>query len=206
MATGTYYVRYNAWADWNGTSATTATADTWTHWTADLGTSSSTAITVASSGTTTGTYWFEWVGVQEQKRLSKAERKQAAVEEQVRRDRMVLAAKEQKVRELELQRKRAIAEEKAEALLVSHLTPEQERAWKENKAFFVTSKSGKRFQIAKGHGGNLHEVDANGKKLARLCVHVDYQIPAQDNCLAQVLALRFNEDALLKVANRSPVQ
>jgi hypothetical protein len=106
----------------------------------------------------------------------------------------------------ELQAKQKRAKAKAEQLLVEHLTEEQEKAWKENRAIFVTAKSGRRFKIKEGRAGNIEEINAEGKSIRSFCVHVEpYNVPDADNVLAQKLALEHNEEALLRVANSHPI-
>jgi hypothetical protein len=106
----------------------------------------------------------------------------------------------------EREAKRQAAKAKAEQLLVEHLTEEQEQAWKENRAIFVTAKSGRRFKIREGRAGTIEEINAEGKAIRSFCVHVEpHNVPDADNVLAQKLALEHNEEALLRMANNHPI-
>jgi len=122
-----------------------------------------------------------------------------------------IAAAEQRHAELvkaqaEHQAKQKAVKEKAERLLCEHLTEEQEQAWKENRAIFVTAKSGRRFKIKEGRAGNIEEINTEGKAIRSFCVHVEpHNVPDADNVLAQKLALEHNEEALLRVANSHPI-
>lgn len=97
---------------------------------------------------------------------------------------------------------------KAEATLLRLLTPEQEQSWRENRAIFVTSQSGKRFTIKEGMTHNFHEVGADNQLIREFCAHIAYdaKCPVIDNVIAQLLALRFNEEMILKTANIWDVQ
>jgi hypothetical protein len=98
--------------------------------------------------------------------------------------------------------KKVKAQKRAEQLLLTHLTHEQEKAWKENKVLFITGQSGKRYKIRHGVAHNIWEVDEHGNHVKEFCVHIDhYGCPVEDNVLAQILGLRFNERATLRKAN-----
>ena len=183
------------WNCWNDTGTATSVIDTtWGCW------ANSTATTTAGSATT----WMRWMSdgttsgnyvVTQPAQLSK---EQLAVVKQQQ--------AEFNKAQAELQAKQKHAKAKAEQLLVEHLTEEQEKAWKENRAIFVTAKSGRRFKIREGRAGNIEEINADGKAIRSFCVHVEpYNVPDADNVLAQKLALEHNEEALLRVANSHPI-
>jgi hypothetical protein len=98
--------------------------------------------------------------------------------------------------------KLAAANGRAETLLLEHLTEDQERPWREERAIFVTGQSGKRYKIKEGRFHNLYELDGDGKPITELCVHVEANCPDADNVLAQKFALECNEAVLLQRANK----
>jgi len=175
------------WACWNGTTTTAATmtitADqTWDAWT------SGTYIVVCDRAIAPAPLTPEQQAARE-RQLEDGRRR---AEEQNR------IAAEYRAKE---EKRLAAAKAKAELLLLQHLTPEQEKAWNQERAFFVTSKSGRRFQIKEGYGGNLTEIGPDGKPIRGFCVHIPSTMPIADNMLTQKLALECNEEALLRVAN-----
>lgn len=114
---------------------------------------------------------------------------------------------EQRLREEAARRReeeRHIAGRRAKELLLSHLTPEQQRTFEENNWFIVKGgKSGTRYRIGTNrYAGNI-EVLHGDKAVARLCCHCYGDIPLHDQHMAQMLALRWDEDRFLGLANRS---
>lgn len=99
------------------------------------------------------------------------------------------------------QQERAAARERARTLLLDHLTPEQAAEYEADKQFHVVSEHGRRYCIRHGRQHNIFEVDADGRRLKELCVHVREAVPDEDNLLAQKLALELCEDHLLATAN-----
>lgn len=203
----------DTWTTWTTNAATTATVDitasTWRYW-VDTGTSTTTGTwaiwTNASTDVTTASitapsYWVGWNEEVESKRLTKTERKAArkrqAEQEAAQRQRQQEWHRQQAAAEA----KRKAAAERAEQLLLSHLSEEQEKAWKEERAIFVTSQSGKRYKIKAGRTHNLFELNERGEPVKELCVHVQPACPNADNVLAQKLALEHNETLLLEKAN-----
>lgn len=151
--------------------------------------------------------WEMWVDESEKRKENRTQRRARERKEaeekrlaEERRQAQMLAAQE------EAKRKAAIAEvanKRAEELLRSVLSPEQERAWNENKAFYVVgNKTKKRYKIDNRSHGNLTELDEKGKVVAGLCVYVP-GVPTADHVAAQKLMLECNEEELLRVANRT---
>lgn len=224
--TAPYYPTASAtWHAWTTTGESTTSAITatpWIYW-VDQGTTTGSAATSSttwrtwtndSTSATTDTYfvtdyaqegWRAWQPQVEQKKLTRAEqkaaRKRLAEAEVARREREAEAARVLKLAEEQRQQ----AKRRAEAFLLAHLTDEQERAWKENRAIFVTSQSGKRYRLKDGHGGNMEELGPDGRAVRGFCVHVGSQIPSPDNVLAQKLALEHDEAGLLRLANSWPI-
>jgi len=186
------------WNCWNDTGTATSVIDTtWGCWanstvttTATTAGSATTWMQWMSDGTTSGTYVVTQPAQLSKEQLAVVKQQQAEFNKA----------------QAELQAKQKHAKAKAEQLLVEHLTEEQEKAWKENRAIFVTAKSGRRFKIREGRAGNIEEINAEGKAIRSFCVHVEpYNVPDADNVLAQKLALEHNEEALLRVANSHPI-
>lgn len=193
-----YVSTTNAWGTWNdtGTSTTTSASTAWVQWNQDTSATTNTVWRTWTSDTTSITPPYRmpptvYAPIAPPTREQIAE----AVERQAETERL----------NAEYVAKQAAAKAKAEALLCAHLTEEQERAWKQNRAIFVTAKSGKRFRIREGRAGNIEELDATGKVIGGHCVHVAEQVPDADNVLAQKLALEHHEDATLQLANSHPI-
>ena len=188
---GSTNTTWRQWATSSNTYAITTSADPWITWCANDSTTATSTWTTWAGSTTTGTYFYKnpyAITPQPVQTPEQIAARQA--EEQAHIGRMA-----------EARLKREAAKAKAEATLVEHLSAEQEQAWKENRAIFVRSQSGRKFRIAEGHGGNLTELGQDDKPIRGFCVHVDHEIPAADNMLTQKLALQHDEAALLRVAN-----
>lgn len=107
----------------------------------------------------------------------------------------------------EEKRKAEIAEarQRGMALLLEWMSEKQREQFEKHKTFLVVGQSGKIYEIREGTSGNVIELDENGNPVARYCAHPDntVELPREDVWLAQKLALEHNEEAFLKVANRS---
>ncbi len=130
------------WGAWNN-STTTATSTTannaWGYW-VDQGTAS------------TSVTWTQWAGAATSGTVILGQhlyQPKPLSAEQI--EQQKLAAAEAMRKEQERQAKVTAAKEKAEQLLLAHLTEEQERAWKEERAIFVT---GHERGDAAGQAGN----------------------------------------------------
>ena len=99
-----------------------------------------------------------------------------------------------------------VAEEKAEALLLSWLTPSQRYEWEASEQFAVTGSCGGEYIITKGTIYNVIAVDG-GKMCFRPQIPTGGMMatdwPVCDILLAQKLALEHDEAYVLKVANRN---
>lgn len=109
------------------------------------------------------------------------------------------------------------AEAKARELFLAVLTDEQRAEHAETSKVTVCSRSGNRYRIHTGSvAGNVERIDHRGRVTTRYCAHLyqadmapvvlgddkEARIVSQfDNALAQMLALQFDEDAFLRVAN-----
>lgn len=91
--------------------------------------------------------------------------------------------------------------QRAEALLVQHLTPQQRADYQRNKWFIVDGKSGRRYRVRHGITANVDALRPNGTVEHRLCaVYPDGPVP--DHLLAQKLHLELAEQEFLRVAIR----
>ena len=97
------------------------------------------------------------------------------------------------------------ARKRANELLLSQLTPEQRKTFKDNKWFVVEGgESKQRYRIrAVDHlVANIDVLDGESVK-HRLCAHADLAtIPLGDQLLAQKMMIEAAEDEFLRVANR----
>jgi hypothetical protein len=97
------------------------------------------------------------------------------------------------------------AEEKALALLLSWLSPEQAQQYNSQRHFEVVgSDTGTRYRILHGHMANIDQLDATGKKVCRWCVVPTGSLAAGDCMLAQKIALEAFETKVLSISNRLP--
>jgi hypothetical protein len=103
------------------------------------------------------------------------------------------------------QEERRVAAERAEQLLISHLTRAQRKSWERDKAIEVKGRSGRTYRIKCGRAGNVYELDDKGRPVASLCVHLVDPVPDQDNVLWQLLAIQHDEEEFLRRANRSAI-
>lgn len=200
MKSNEYITSSSAWSAWtvdNCTINPTTTAysinDTWTTWT--------------STGNSTDAVWIRWTQMPNGQLIP---RRYAIPQPPIvtREQRIITPAQAAELaqqQQLSLQeklKKSAEAKARSEASLKEFLTPEQQRAWDENRAIFITGQSGKRYKIKEGFSHNFYEVDQDGKEVKSLCAHIDMNLcPVADNVIAQLLALRFNEAMIIKKAN-----
>lgn len=87
-------------------------------------------------------------------------------------------------------------------LLLAHLSEPQRKTFENSKWFVVEGgKTKQKYRIrTETYAGNIDVL--NGSRVShRLCVHCD-SIPLYDHHLAQKLALEFDEERLLQIANR----
>jgi hypothetical protein len=134
-------------------------------------------------------------------------REQEAAERRVREE----AARQ---REDEARAARHAALERANELLLEHLTPQQRDSFHKNGWFIVEGgKSKTKYRIHKrSAAGNIDVLERNllsmmtddGRVAHRLCCHVPYErgLPIGDHLLAQKMMLQYSEDDFLRIANR----
>lgn len=102
------------------------------------------------------------------------------------------------------ERMRMEGRERARELLLSNLSSEQRSTFEKNKWFVVVGgKTKTKYRIRSDHGvsGNIQVMNKD-KVEATLCCHCHYDIPDYDQFLAQKIALTWDEDNFLRIANR----
>ena len=114
---------------------------------------------------------------------------------------------EERERRLEAERAVRAAAERANDLLLAHLSPEQRATFDRNKWFVVEGGSSKRKYRIRHNGGSLVaniDVLDGDRVVHRLCAHIDPRVrtPHSDSLLAQKVMLELAEDEFLRLANR----
>jgi hypothetical protein len=100
-------------------------------------------------------------------------------------------------------RPRTHAEKRAVALLLSWLTPEQEKQWQARGNFEVIGcDTGRRYRITYRAVMNVHELDPDGHPVQQWCLAPERRLAVGDVLLAQKIALETMEAKALAIANR----
>ena len=95
------------------------------------------------------------------------------------------------------------AKAKARRLLESFLDDQQKLDFEQRGWFIVEGRRGIRYRVCYAKIGNIEVLKPDGEISQRLCVHpMDPSLPIEDVMAAQLLQLRSNEVALLRIANR----
>ena len=107
----------------------------------------------------------------------------------------------------EEEERKAVAAKRAMELLRENLSKKQRDALDKNGWFLVEGgKSKKTYRIQGDRcAGNITELEGE-QAVARYCVHASYEIPLGDQLLAQAISLRYDEEYLLKIANKTLLQ
>jgi hypothetical protein len=112
------------------------------------------------------------------------------------------AARLNRLRYEEQTRHRIVALTRSRELLVANLSAFQRKTFESHKWFVVEGgKTKQKYRIrTETYAGNIDVL--NGSRVShRLCVHCD-GVPLHDHHLAQKLALEYDEERLLTIANR----
>jgi len=186
---GTDSILFDPWPVWNETVTTSTTAAIWNVW-ADNTITTTTATTVPANAGTHG--WRLGVDLGE------------TPEQLALRQRQAAAAREDRLR---VEGERALARQKAQALLEQHLD-EPQREQLRDRGFFeltVHSKGGeqRRYRIHRGRHGYVRRLDERGREVRRYCIHPMIQCPDEDTMLTQKLWLENDEELFLRTANAS---
>lgn len=92
------------------------------------------------------------------------------------------------------------AEEKAEKLLLSCLSRQQKKDYKQHEYFIVIGNAtGNRYKITKGRIKNIYLIHDYDDHVARHCVESNERVPMGDHLLAQKLLIEANEEEFLRV-------
>ena len=216
-------------AMYSGTACSATAYNVWYMWTsaATTATPYNIAYTTNGSCATNDVVWLHWVttdgasGVIPVPSSYKASPPReltpeeiAAHEEYAKRQREYLATEEKAFQERrELQRiaaekkakEDAIADKRAEELLLSCLDAEQRQEYAKDKAFHVRCKLGRRYHIHRSWSGHVARVSDTGKVFERLCAHPTTRVPLPDNMLAAKLMLETDPEHFRRIANITPV-
>jgi hypothetical protein len=99
-------------------------------------------------------------------------------------------------------RPRTPADKRAVALLLSWLTPEQEKQWHARGDFEVIGcDTGRRYRITYRPVMNVHELDPDGHPVQQWCFSPEGRVAIGDVLLAQKIALETMEREALALAN-----
>jgi hypothetical protein len=100
--------------------------------------------------------------------------------------------------------------ERAEALLMRVLDAEEQLEYRRYGSVRVVGSKGSVYEVGRsgvrgspgrGWSGMLYKIAPDGSADKKLCVHPSFNFPCGDRMVALILALRDNEDAVLKLAN-----
>lgn len=196
-ASTTISISNPTWINWVTTS-TGGTGNTqliWANWT-NATTATTTQWTVQNAAAPTEEQRARWA----QEAAERETRWQAREAEREARHRADLEALE-------------VAKVRAEETLRAVLDDEQWAAWESDKRFELITQSGRRYRVARGISHNIKLIAADSdREVESLCayprraIHDDAgnrlgQLPAEDVVIAQVLALRSDEEGFRRVAN-----
>ncbi len=169
---------WECWTSNTITCSTTATGDFWAGWNSTgfnstvYNTSTSVTVTSASSR-----YWVGWATTREAKQARQAMRKRG-----------ILA-----------RRKQSEIDERAEQLLLALLNEEEQRDFARYGSLRIVGKKNV-YEIGQRHD-LVTVMDKKGVPQHNLCLHPSLHYPKLDRLAATLLALRFDEDAVIKRGN-----
>lgn len=168
---------------------------------------------VTNSVTTAGGIRYMWI---EEDWMQQSQ--YAALAQQRAYGYLTLQAERQRQQELEMARQAQLSQQRAQTLreqhatalaksrelLLSHLTPAQRATFENNGWFVVTGgKSDKQYRIqTASYVRNIEEM--RGKKVTHLlCGHLRDAVPLYDHHVAQKISLECDEEAFVRLCNRS---
>lgn len=186
------------WQPLTFTAAATTTTTWWTPATSIATTASTILLTPQWPGTTGGAGGYVGWGrapLRPAPQLSEAERARLA------RERENAGQRRQARRAV-----RTVAQEKAAALLLAVLPPDEAARYQRERVFEVRGSLGGRYRIRPGNAGNVDALNETGEVTGRLCAHPRLwesgdQLPDADVALAQLLALTTDEAHFVRTAN-----
>lgn len=188
-------VVWKVWTAASGTTytATTTTDDCWVYW----------CNNESTTATTSDTCWREWNSSYRPLPAKRVAPKPETEEEKAARLAKQEAARIERERKAaeEAARKKA-AEERAHQLLLEYLPQEERERLQRDNVFHVIASDGTRYEVdPRRLAGNVAKLDAEGKRVERLCIHLHGDTPLADNALAQKLALEADVRAFRNTAN-----
>ncbi len=140
------------------------------------------------------------------RRVELTEEQRAAEAERVRARELARQQREEQERLIREQTRaaREAALARSRELLLSHLTPAQRRTFEENNWFIVEGGATRtRYRIhTRGYAGNI-EILHEDAAIVRLCGHLRENLPLYDHHVAQKISLEFDEEAFVRLCNRS---
>ncbi len=100
--------------------------------------------------------------------------------------------------------RRKVAPQRAEQLLLEHLTIEQRHTYWRYGWFIVRGQSGTRYSIWTKDPlySNVCELDESGQIVSQLCAHAAVNLPRCDQLLTQKLMLEHHEAEFRRIANQ----
>lgn len=104
------------------------------------------------------------------------------------------------------EREAAVA--RSRELLLSHLTPEQRRTFEDNNWFIVEGGATRtRYRIRTlSYTHNIEILDSReDRAVCKICGHLRDHLPLYDHHVAQKISLEFDEEAFVRLCNRSAV-
>lgn len=159
----------------------------------------STSATVAINAAINATVWNIWNGVYATNQIVIPNGAVAVTPEQQEARRR--QDEEWRQRQAAQAREREKANERAEKLLMEHLSPQQVDQLRVSGYFDVVVQ-GKTYRINRGRAGNIQLLDPSGRKAThRYCIHPRELCPDADSMLAQKLLLEADEPTFLRTAN-----
>ncbi len=97
------------------------------------------------------------------------------------------------------------AKNKAEILLLKHLSEKQREDLKQ-KGYFLVEVAGEIYKIMRGFAGNIKLLDKAGRDAKSFCIHPRERVPDADAMLAQKLLLEADTERFHKIANVTELQ
>lgn len=116
------------------------------------------------------------------------------------RERWAVEAEQARARAEAAERERIAAKEKAEVLLLRHLSPEQQDDLKSKGCFFVEV-DGVKYKINRGSHGNVHMLGEGDRSKRSFCIQPSKGCPDGDAMLAQKLLLEADPEEFWRLAN-----
>lgn len=100
--------------------------------------------------------------------------------------------------------KLVIVKDRAEKLLLAHLSEHQRKTWLADNYVLVRTPRGRTYRVDRGTHLNVYLVDQMGRKLRKYCAYADDpggKLVAADQVFAQMVTLQFAERDFLAQAN-----